>query len=155
MRHAAGARRAAALALLPLLVACGGAASSAAPSTAPATGSPTGSVTGSPSPTGTATGTALPSASASTSGCITKLEITVRGNQVTPRPGTVDVRSGCQVEMLITADRANELHVHVADLVEKVAAGRPLTVAFTAGQPGVYEVELHDPELLLVKLAVR
>ncbi len=150
MRHAAGARGAAALALLPLLAACGGAASTSAQAqpTRPATGTPSGSVTSAPADTPTPS-TATPT------GCATELQITVKGTRVTPAPGTTEVAAGCAVRLTVTADRPNELHVHVADVVEPLAPGRPLTVTFTAGQPGVYEVELHDPELLLVKLAVR
>jgi hypothetical protein len=65
------------------------------------------------------------------------------------------VKAGCEVDLTITADRSNEVHVHVVELEKPIAAGQPLRISFTPTQPGVYEVELHEPELLLVKLAVR
>ncbi|MGZ4602851.1 MAG: hypothetical protein ACXV0U_04535 [Kineosporiaceae bacterium] len=57
--------------------------------------------------------------------------------------------------MTVTADRTSQVHVHVVDIEKPITAGKPLTIDFTPTQPGVYEVELHDPDLLLVKLAVR
>jgi plastocyanin len=128
-----------AAALLPLLAACGGTASSSSASAA-----------GSSSASGPAS-----SPASTASGCGTSLQITVKGSTVTPAPGTTDVKAGCQVDLTITADRTSEVHVHVVDLEKPITAGQPLHVTFTPTQTGVYEVELHDPDLLLVKLAVR
>jgi plastocyanin len=89
---------------------------------------------------------------ASTSSCAT---LRVTGSEVTPAPATVDVKAGCAVRLAVTADRTSEVHVHVVNIERPITAGKPLTVEFTPTQPGVYEVELHDPDLLLVKLAVR
>ena len=58
-------------------------------------------------------------------------------------------------DLTITADRTSVVHVHVVDLEKPITAGQPLRISFTPAQQGVYEVELHDPDLLLVKLAVR
>jgi heme/copper-type cytochrome/quinol oxidase subunit 2 len=85
----------------------------------------------------------------------TDVTITVKGNAVTPAPSTVDVPAGTPVHLTVTADRTTQLHVHVVNIEKPVTAGTPTTVTFTPTQPGVYEVELHDPDLLLVKLAVR
>jgi hypothetical protein len=59
------------------------------------------------------------------------------------------------VHLTVTADRTSQVHVHVLDLEKPLTAGQPLTIDFTPTQQGVYAVELHDPDLLLVKLAVR
>jgi hypothetical protein len=133
-----------AVALLGVLAACGGSAS---------TGT-TGTATGNTGTTGTASaGSSAGSPSANS--CGTGLQITVKGSSVTPPPGTTDVRAGCRVDLTITADRTSEVHVHVIDLEKPITAGQPLQISFTPTQQGVYEVELHDPDLLLVKLAVR
>lgn len=114
------------------LAGCGGAAASAPPSTS------------------------SPSASSeTTSGCGVAEKITVTGSKVSPPPSTLDVKAGCQVKLTVTADRTSEVHVHVVDLEKPITAGQPVTIDFTPTQQGVYEVELHDPDLLLVKLAVR
>ena len=60
-----------------------------------------------------------------------------------------------QVTLVITADRSSEVHVHVVNIEKPITAGTPLRLTFTPTQTGVYEVEIHDPDLLLTKIAVR
>jgi plastocyanin len=122
------------------LAGCGGTASSA---TSPASSSTSSGTSSSAS----AAGTVSPAG--------TNLAITVKGATVTPAPTSVDVPVGTPVHLTVTADRTSEVHVHVLDLEKPITAGQPLTIDFTPTQQGVYEVELHDPDLLLVKLAVR
>ena len=138
--------RALAVVLLGVLAACGGSASTGT------TGATAGAATG--TATGTAAAASPPSSPASAD-CGTSLRITVKGSTVTPPPGTTDVQAGCRVDLTVTADRTSEVHVHVVDLEKPITAGQPLQISFTPSQQGVYEVELHDPDLLLVKLAVR
>jgi heme/copper-type cytochrome/quinol oxidase subunit 2 len=83
------------------------------------------------------------------------LTITVAGRTVTPTPGRVEVRQGERVRLLVTADHADTLHVHGVDVTADLTAGVQTTVVFTAGDPGVHEVETHDSELVLTQLAVR
>ena len=149
MRQAA---RLPAVALLGVLAACGG---TAATGTASTTGTTTGTSTTTASPGTGGDSPATSSGAGSASGCGTGLQITVKGSTVTPPPGTTDVKAGCQVDLTITADRTSEVHVHVVDLEKPVTAGQPLRISFTPTQQGIYEVELHDPDLLLAKLAVR
>jgi len=113
------------------LAGCGGAAASATPSTSSSASSDT------------------------TSGCGVATQVSVTGSKVSPPPSTLDVKAGCEVRLTVTADRTSEVHVHVIDLEKPITAGQPVTIDFTPTKQGVYEVELHDPDLLLVKLAVR
>ena len=46
----------------------------------------------------------------------------------------------------MTSDVADEVHVHFNDDEKDVAAGGTVTFDFTADKPGVYEVELHEPD---------
>jgi plastocyanin len=123
-----------------VLAGCGGAASSAAAGA---------------SSTGASSASSAPASSASPTGCEVAQQITVTGSKVSPPPSTVDVKAGCEVRLTVTADRTSEVHVHVVDLEKSITAGQPAMIGFTPTQQGVYEVELHDPDLLLVKLAVR
>jgi plastocyanin len=122
------------------LAGCGGAASSSAQGASSSPASTTASA---------------PASSDSAGGCGVGEKITVTGSKVSPPPSTIDVKAGCEVTLTVTADRTSEVHVHVIELEKPVTAGQPATIVFTPTQPGVYEVELHDPDLLLVKLAVR
>jgi hypothetical protein len=55
----------------------------------------------------------------------------------------------------VTSDHADQLHIHGFEIEKDLVAGTPLSVTVTGGQPGVYEVETHHPELRLMKIAVR
>jgi plastocyanin len=127
-----------------VLAGCGGAASSS--------GSSAGAGASS---TGASSASSTPNPSASPSSCDVAHQITVTGSKVSPPPSTVDVKAGCEVRLTVTADRTSQVHVHVVNLEKPITAGQPVTIDFTPTQQGVYEVELHDPDLLLVKLAVR
>jgi plastocyanin len=81
----------------------------------------------------------------------------VSGNDVTPAPTTIDARPGEVIALTLTSDRGGELHVHAADPETEVEiAPGTKTYTFTVTeQPGVYEVELHDPDLLLFEIKVQ
>jgi plastocyanin len=141
-------------AALPALAGCGGTASSSTSSALISTAS--GASSSAPAGTAGATGSGDTSATQGTStGAGSVISIGVKGTTVTPAPGTIDVRAGDQVTLVITADRSSEVHVHVVNIEKPITAGTPLRVTFTPTQTGVYEVEIHDPDLLLTKIAVR
>ncbi len=141
-------------AVLPALAGCGGTASSSTSSAPISTSSSTSSST--PAGTAGATGTGDTSATQGTStGAGSAISIDVKGTTVTPAPGTIDVKAGDHVTLVITADRNSEVHVHVLNIEKPITAGTPLRITFTPTQTGVYEVEIHDPDLLLTKIAVR
>jgi heme/copper-type cytochrome/quinol oxidase subunit 2 len=81
--------------------------------------------------------------------------VTVTGRTVSPAPATVDVRAGAPVRLTVTSDATNQLHVHGLDLEKPLVAGQPLTLDLSFPDPGVYEVETHEPSLLLLRFAVR
>ena len=66
----------------------------------------------------------------------------------------VQVDLGSVVALMVTADEADELHVHGYDILRAVSDGHPVHFAFTAEIPGVFEVELHGSGRLLVLLEV-
>lgn len=83
-----------------------------------------------------------------------RIEVTVSGGEV-DGPGTVAIVAGGQVELVVTSDVADEVHVHGYDIHQDVGAGETVTVAFTADIPGEFEVELEERETHLVTLQVR
>lgn len=84
----------------------------------------------------------------------TQIRITVSGSKVTPEPGTVAVKAGRTVELTVTSDKDDEVHVHGIDKELEVKAGVAGTLSFTATPTGVYEVETHKSGTLLFKLQV-
>jgi hypothetical protein len=83
------------------------------------------------------------------------LDIRVTGTRVTPAPSRVEVSAGEPIRVTVTSDVDNELHIHGVNVERTLSAGRPVTVEFVARNAGTYEVELHDPALLLFKYNVR
>ncbi|MET0740022.1 MAG: hypothetical protein ABWZ26_00530 [Candidatus Nanopelagicales bacterium] len=77
---------------------------------------------------------------------------------MTPAPARVTATPNEPLRLVVTADRGGELHAHGTqpELEVPVTAGQPTTAEFLApAQPGLYEIELHDPDLLLFQLAVQ
>jgi hypothetical protein len=125
-RRGLGSRLVLALLGLSALAGCGGTASPTAGGTSLAAGSPAA-----------------------------RLTINVHGSTITPSPATVNVAAGQPVQLVLTADHNSEVHVHAASIKQPITAGVPLTFTFTPSQQRVYEVEMHHPHLLLVKIAAR
>lgn len=83
-----------------------------------------------------------------------RIEITVSDGQV-QGPGSVSVEVGTEVELLVTSDVADHIHVHGYDIFQAVAAGETASLSFTADLPGTWEVELEDSGTHLVELQVQ
>jgi hypothetical protein len=83
------------------------------------------------------------------------LEITVVDNGVTPPPSQVDLAAGETLRLVVTSDRDSQIHAHGFGVEADVPAGQPTSVDVIGTVPGVYEVELHNPDLLLLQVAVR
>ncbi len=66
----------------------------------------------------------------------------------------LDVPLGTEVELTVTSDAADEVHVHGYDVMADVEPGTPAVLSFTAGVPGVFEVELEDEGIVLIELNV-
>jgi hypothetical protein len=84
--------------------------------------------------------------------------VTVVGKKVTGVPNRVTLRAGERVRLIVTADRTSELHVHAGDpeIETHTQKGQPVTVEFTVKKnAGLYEVEMHEPDLLLFQVEVK
>ena len=84
-----------------------------------------------------------------------RIDVTVKGKQVTPAPATVNIGVGESLTIAVTSDKANVLHAHGFEVERALKAGQPEEVTITGAQTGSFEFELHDPELHLFDVAVR
>ena len=155
MTPSRGASYAAGAALALAVTACG--ADSATPGTSPAASS--GSAASNAS-SGTATAPAVPKspttpppAKDTPAGRV--IDVTITGRKVTPAPTTVDLKAGEKLTLVVTSDHDDELHAHGFDVEGTLKAGTPSTVTLTGTEPGLYEVETHEPPLRLMMIAVR
>lgn len=67
----------------------------------------------------------------------------------------VVVARGDEIELIVTSDVPNEVHVHGYDYKADVEPGSPAVIIFVADLPGIYEVELEVGGLVLFELEVR
>ncbi|MBJ7328986.1 MAG: hypothetical protein JHC95_03750 [Solirubrobacteraceae bacterium] len=80
--------------------------------------------------------------------------IRVQGGQ--PVGGVEDISAdkGERVRITVTADTADEVHLHGYDIEREVGPGKPAVFAFTANLEGVFEMELHSSETPIASLSV-
>ena len=121
---------------------------------------------GSPQATGTTT-TAVPATTATTTGSGTTagptttadstptIEVRVVGGKPQGGVRREQVKTGETLVLRVTADVADEVHLHGYDKSADVAPGKPAEIRFTADIPGVFEVELEQRKQKLIELEVR
>ncbi len=61
---------------------------------------------------------------------------------------------GTRVRVIVRTDVGSEVHLHGYDIEQKVIPGQPVRLDFTATIPGRFELELHDPDVLLAEISV-
>lgn len=94
------------------------------------------------------------SATPDSSGTAT-LDITVKGDTITPQGAKVQVEAGKRLKLHITADAAGEVHVHSSPEHEFEYAAGTTDETIALDQPGVVDVESHTLDKLIVQLEVR
>lgn len=80
--------------------------------------------------------------------------VRVRGGEPVGGAKEITVKKGDTVRFDVHSDTADEVHVHGYDLLEEVGPGKPARFRFKADIEGIFEVELHHTEALLVELRV-
>jgi hypothetical protein len=101
-----------------------------------------------------ASGSTSSSASATKSGAEQRIEVTFARGKASGDTGRVRVAKGTSVEMVVTSDVADEVHLHGYDIEKELSPGTPVTLQFDATIAGVFEVELHKAGTVLLRLQV-
>jgi hypothetical protein len=83
------------------------------------------------------------------------IQITIKGDTVSPNGKKVDVAINQPVTLDVTADKAGEIHVHSTPEQEIEYDAGESTHTITIDRPGVVEVESHALEKVIVQLQVR
>jgi hypothetical protein len=83
--------------------------------------------------------------------------VTIRyvDGKLTAPKGRVKVKRGSTVQLVVTSDKADEVHLHGYDKSVDVTAGGTARLTFEATIPGVFEVELEHGKVTLVRLQVQ
>lgn len=131
------------VAIVLLLAGCGSDAD------APAAG-PSASSAATPSPE------ADPDAGASAEAEGVVVDVTITAEGPTPRGERVEVEVGEPITLNVTAEVADEVHVHADPEVSiDVAPGDETSRTFTIDRPGQVAVESHATHAVIVQLVVR
>lgn len=83
------------------------------------------------------------------------VDITFKGDTVTPEGTSVKVKAGEPLKLHITADKAGEIHVHSSPEQHIEYAAGTTDKSVTLDQPGVVDVESHTLDKLIVQVQVR
>lgn len=85
----------------------------------------------------------------------TTIEITFTGGSVSPEGERVQVDAGEEIELVVKADEPGALHVHSNPEQELEYGAGTTNLPLTLDEPGIVDVEAHDPEAVVVQLEVR
>ena len=86
---------------------------------------------------------------------VERVVVAVTAGKVDGPSEPVRVPVGGEVELVVTSDVADGVHVHGIDKFMEVEAGKAASLRFTAPAPGRYEVELERSKLGLLEFEVR
>ena len=117
-----------------------------------AAGTPT--VETAPATTAAATAETEPTTTAPPAEETVAIRIAVSGDTA-PTLRKLSVRQDRKVEIVVSSELADRIHLHGYDLTADVAPGQPGRLAFTASFAGVFELELEERDLSIAELEVR
>lgn len=84
----------------------------------------------------------------------TTVRIAVEGGQPVGGIRRETVERDTPVELVVTADVSDHVHLHGYDLMADVALGAPARLTFVAEIPGRFEIELEELGVQLAELTV-
>ncbi len=104
--------------------------------------------------TPTSSGTTAQTSSVVTSKPLTLINLAVKNGKPVGGIATPKIKEGDEVQIVVTADVSDEVHLHGYDLSADVAPGKPAEIRFTADTVGRFEIELESRKELLAELSV-
>ena len=85
----------------------------------------------------------------------TRIAITVKQGRPVGGIRRPVIKKGTLVRIVVTTDAGKEVHLHGYNIEKPVVHGRPVVMRFTAKLAGRFELEMHDPDVLLAQLTVK
>lgn len=84
------------------------------------------------------------------------VDITIKGDQITPNGDRIEVSPGQPIDLKVTADKPGEIHVHSDPEHEfEYDAGTTDLKEFEIDRPGIVVVESHTLDKVIVQLEVK
>ena len=72
--------------------------------------------------------------------------IQIRAGKVVGGPAEITAKNGDRVEIVVSADAPNDLHLHGYDIEKTAKPGQPARLEFKANAEGEFELESHTAE---------
>ncbi len=91
---------------------------------------------------------------ASSTPVIKQFKLTVKNGKITSETKQFSVKKGEVVELTITSDTEDELHLHGYDKTLLLYQDKPVKLMFTADTSGSFPLELHKDELEIGTLII-
>src|SRR3954451_14171064 len=122
-------------------------------------GSGSGTTTAAPAADSTTAAGVTPAAGTTTGAATTAPEpsvLTIKGVDEKPVGGIakLKVKKGDQIHFIVESDSKQEVHLHGYDVAKDVDPGEPAEFDLKATIEGVFEAELEDPGVQILKLTV-
>lgn len=89
------------------------------------------------------------------SGPVSTIDITFKGDTVTPQGKRIQIEAGKTITLVVKADQAGEIHVHSSPEQELKYKAGTTRIPLTIDQPGIVEVESHALEKTILQLEVK
>jgi plastocyanin len=83
------------------------------------------------------------------------IRVAIKNHKVIPADHREDVQVGDTVQLEVTSDKNDVVHVHGVNIEKPVSAGKTLTITFKVTDAGIYEVETHTSNLTLLQIEAR
>jgi len=84
-----------------------------------------------------------------------KIVVTITHGTASGDTGRIPVTVNSHVTIQVTSDTADEVHLHGYDIEKELEPGKPTTLSFVADQTGIFEVELHKANVVILHLQVQ
>ena len=84
-----------------------------------------------------------------------KIVVTITHGKPSGDTGRIPVTVNSRVTIQVTSDTADEVHLHGYDIEKELEPGKPTTLSFVADQTGIFEVELHKANVVILHLQVQ
>ena len=136
-----------------VLAACGG-SDSGSTTAAPAADSTAAATTAAAVTTAPAATTAATTEAATTAAEPSVLTIQVVDSKPVGGVAKLKVKKGDQIHFVVESDSKQEVHLHGYDVAKDAAPGEPAEFDLQATIEGVFEAELEDPGVQILKLTV-
>ena len=83
------------------------------------------------------------------------IQVTIKGESVTPKAKRVDAKVGVPFTVVVTSDREGELHVHSTPEQELAYQVGTTTLHVTIDKPGIVDIEDHVADVVVLQVEVR